>query len=220
MRIFLALLAPGFALAAGAGIDFRTAVLPPAILHKPYSPPPLVAMGGGRCVPNIIGFDVIEGRLPKGISLSPAGVFSGMPEEEGVYSLLVRAQNECISYSRKLVLRVEGPPILELSPERLEFHYQPGTALPAAQSLHVSANVPDLAYSIESEGAAWLELRPARGRTPPDGSALRHDMVEVAVDPLKLKPGEYRVRVRAEAWQAANSPSAWITIRITGREWQ
>ncbi len=217
--IFLAVL-PSLCLAQGAGIDLRTLALPPAIVHKPYSPAPLVAAGGGRCLPNLIGFAVVRGQLPPGITLSAAGFLSGMPTAEGVYSFSVRAQNECVSMTRSYRLDVQGPPILELAPARIEFRYQTGGALPEPQTLRVAANSQGLAYSVETEGAAWLQIRPMLGRTPPEGSALRHDVVELMVDPAGLQPGEYRVRLRAEAWQAATSPSALVVLKITGRSWE
>lgn len=219
-RLLLPLLAPVCCFSQGAGIDFQTDLLPPAIVHKPYGPAPLVAVGGGRCVPNILGFEVVKGSLPPGLSLSAAGVLSGMPREEGVYSFSIRAANGCVSRARPFRLSVSGPPVLELQPERVEFRYQTGGAAPAMQTLRVSANFAGLAYAVEAEGASWLELRPMRGRTPPEGSALRHDVVELWVDPSKLQPGEYRVRVRAEAWQAGNAPSASVVLKVTGRSWE
>ncbi len=220
MRSFLLLLAPACCFAQGAGIDFRTESLPVAFVHKPYTPPPLAAAGGGRCLPNVLGFSIVKGAPPPGVSLSAAGFFSGTPRDQGVYSFRIRAQNECVSYTREFTLRVEGPPLLEMFPDRIEFRYQTGGTLPESQMLRVSANTPDLAYAVEAEGASWLEAVPLRGRTPPEGTALRHDAVELRVDPAKLQPGEYRARVRAEAWQAGNAPSVWVVLKITGRNWE
>lgn len=220
MRSFFVLLAPVLSFGQGAGIDFLTTTLPPATVHRPYTPPPLVAVGGGRCVPNLMGFKVVSGRLPDGIQLSAAGFLTGIPTTEGVYSFFVKAHNECVSHTKELRLRVEGPTVLNISPARIDFRFQTGAVTPEPQTLRVSSPTAGLAYSLEAEGAPWLELRPLRGRTPVEGSGLQDDIVEVAVNPAKLQPGEYKVRVRVEAWQAVNAPYAVVTLKVSGRAWE
>lgn len=220
MRSFLPLLLPALSLAQGVGIDFLTAGLPAATVNRPYTPGPFVAVGGGRCTSNLMGFRVVSGRLPEGVTLSAAGFLRGIPATEGIYSFTVRAQNECVSYWKTFLLSVDGPPVLSIVPARIDFRYQPGAPVPEPQTLRVSATAAGLAYAVEADGASWLELRPLRGRTPERGSALQDDIVELRVDPGKLSPGDYTVRVRAQAWEAANAPYTVVTLRVSGRQWE
>jgi hypothetical protein len=158
---------------------------------------------------------VVGGGLPPGLTLSPAGFFSGEPLREGVYRFTVRAANACESMLREFVLRVDGPALLRVDPDGLSFCYRPGDPPPAAQVARVSANWDGLAYRVEVEGAPWLSARPLRGRTPREGAALQHDRVEVAVNPQGLRPGEYKGWLWVEAWEADNAPRIPVTLRVT-----
>ncbi|MDX1980078.1 MAG: putative Ig domain-containing protein [Bryobacteraceae bacterium] len=200
---------------AGSGIDIRTASLPTAVVNHPYTPPALAVIGGGGCVPNNLSLSLAAGRLPEGIDLSPAGFFSGTPVREGVFAFTVRVANDCAAVEREFLLRVEGPALLRLDPRELVFCYRSGDPPPAPQTVQVSGTWPAQAYRIEPVDAPWLAARPLRGRTPPEGSAMRHDPVEVSVDGSGLRPGEYRGWLRVEAWEADNAPRIPVVLRVS-----
>lgn len=202
------------AVPAGA-LEVITSTLPAAVVHRPYGPDPIQVSGGGRCTYNHLSFRVIQGRLPDGVTLSAGGYLSGIPRQTGNFHFMVRIGNDCEVIGKSFVLRVEGAPILEASPASIEFHYRTGGATPEPARILVASSWRDLPYWIETGGADWIEIRPLLGRTPPDGHALHADPVSIAVDPLKLKPGTYRINLRIVAWQAANDVRIPVTVAVT-----
>jgi hypothetical protein len=199
---------------AGA-LDVVTTTLPAAIVHRPYGPDPIQVSGGGRCTYNHVSFRVIQGRLPDGMTLSPGGYLSGIPRQTGNFPFMVRIGNECEVIGKSFALRVEGAPILEVSPASLEFHHRIGAANPDPAQILVASSWRDLPYWIEAAGADWIAIQPLLGRTPPDGHALHADPVRIGVDPTKLKPGVYRTSIRIVAWQAANEVRIPVTVTVT-----
>ncbi len=209
-KIFLSLL-PGLL----AAVEITTEVLPDAVVHRPYDPAPLTAAGGHRCTQNNINFSVVLGKLPPGITLSGGGFFSGVPPETGQFTFVVRAQNDCGMATRTYTLRVDGAPVLVLEPDSLEFRYRVGDPPPPPQSLRVASSWSGLPYSIYAEGAAWIQLRPLRGRTPPPGSGHSADTVAVVVDPSKLTPGVYRGWVKLTAFETTNEPTVPVKLTVS-----
>ncbi|MBL8230714.1 MAG: hypothetical protein JNL98_19635 [Bryobacterales bacterium] len=197
------------------GIEVLTRDLPAAVIHRPYGPDPILVTGGGRCIANNMSFRVIQGRLPDGVSLSSGGYLSGVPRETGTFPFMVRIANECTTIGRSFALRVEGAPILSISPATLHFQYQIGGPLPEPARVLVAASWKDLPYWIEAEGASWVDFRPLLGRTPPEGHAMQADPVLVSVDPSKLKPGVYRTSIRAVTWQGTNEARIPLVLTIS-----
>jgi len=209
MRFFLLV----WVAALGAAMEIG-GELPVAILHRPYSTEPLVVEGGERCSANNVRFQVSSGRLPAGLRLTSGGYFAGTPRELGAFEIEVRATNNCGHATRGFTLRVDGAPILLLSADSLEFEYTSGGTLPSASLLFVSSSWRDMPYSIEAEGAAWVQLRPLRGRTPTEDTPHQGDPVSVSIDPSKLVPGTYRTYLRATAWQTSNEPAVAVTLVV------
>lgn len=201
--------APAFAL------EVLTATLPAAVVHRPYGPDPIQVTGGSRCAYNNVSFRVIHGRLPEGVTLSSGGYLSGIPRQTGTFPFMVRIGNDCEVIGRNFALRVEGAPILTVSPPALEFDSQAGSAPLEPARILVSSSWRDLPYWIEAEGADWIDCRPLLGRTPPEGHSLQADPVLVGVDPSKLKPGVYRVSLRILTWQATNEVRIPVTVRVS-----
>jgi len=195
-------------------LEIATQGLPTAIVHKPYTQDPIIALGPSRCPQNNVHFSVAFGQLPPGLRLSASGHLIGTPTQTGAFQFLVRAGNDCEYATRSFDLKVEGAPIMVHHPDALEFEYTPNGPLPPAQTLIVSSSWPDTPYSIDAVGADWLIAQPLRGRTQlPDGGHSG-DPVSIQIDPAKLAPGTYRASLRLSAWQAANSPVIPVTLRI------
>ncbi len=196
-------------------LEILTASLPTAVVHRPYSAPPVTVLGGGRCAQNSISMRVATGGLPEGLRLTAAGYLEGTPRQAGLFTFQIRAENECQVVAKTFALRVEGAPLLVAAPEELEFHYTAGGAVPPGQVVRVSSSWEDMAYSIDAEGAAWLMLRPLRGRTPFPGAGLTGDPVAVGVDPAKLAPGSYRALLKVSAWETTNEPRIAVTLVVS-----
>lgn len=201
-------------LSASGGLEIVTTTLPVAVVGRPYTPSPITVQGGGACAVNGVHFRVTSGRLPPGVSLSHGGYFDGTPTAMGTYRFVVRAENACMFYARALILKVDGPAILRVDPEALDFHYRKGGPAPTPKVIQISGSWPGLPYWAEAPGAAWLILQPAAGRTPPEGAALTRDSITVAVDAANLAPGVYRTLVRISAVDAAQAPSVAVTLRV------
>ncbi|MBV6430915.1 MAG: hypothetical protein IANPNBLG_01036 [Bryobacteraceae bacterium] len=201
-----------------AFLEILTAGLPTAAVHRPYSAPPVMVLGGGRCTGNSVSMRVATGALPEGLRLTSAGYFEGVPRQAGLFTFQVRADNECQVVVKTFTLRVEGAPLLIAEPEELEFQYTVGGVLPPPQVARVSSSWRDMAYSIDAEGATWLTLRPLRGRTPVSGAGLSGDPVAVGVDPAKLAPGTYRAFLKVSAWETTNEPRIPVTLVITAAQ--
>lgn len=195
-------------------LEIATIALPIAIVHKPYQPDPVMALGPSRCPLNNLHFRVVYGQLPPGLRLTGAGYLAGTPTQTGVFQFLVKAANDCEYATRAFDLKVEGAPILVHSPEALEFEYTQNGPLPEPQMVVVSSSWPDMPYSIDPVGADWLIAQPLRGRTQlPDGGHSG-DPVSIHIEPGKLAPGTYRASLRLSAWQATNSPTIPVILKI------
>lgn len=187
--------------------------LPTAVVHRPYTPEPLRFTGGGECSQNEVSVRVVFGRLPDGVTLSAAGEFSGTPSQIGTYTFLLRAANACRQATRALTLRVDGAPLLVITPDSLTFHCRAGEA-PPAQTIRVASNWQDMAYSTNMENTPWLKLSPLRGRTPVHGSGFVADVVSVSIQPEKLAPGTYHSRIKLTTWQVLNEPVIPVTLVV------
>lgn len=198
------------------GLEIVTERLPPAVIHRPYTPEPLLIGGGERCTLNNVRVRIAFGRLPAGIRLSAAGLFSGVPLETGDFDFIVRAANDCQSATRAFTLRVRGAPILNASPQSLQFVSTGGGPPPEPQKLLVSADWQDLPYAVHAD-APWLHLEPHSGRTPPPGSALNADPVVVRVDASQLAPGTYFASIKVTAWQAVREVLIPVTLLVRAK---
>lgn len=218
MKIFFAALFLASSALPLHALELITAELPAAILNRPYAPDPLLAQGGGACAENSVTFRVVSGILPDGLRLSAGGYFQGIPRKEGLYSFAVRAANSCQTTTRTYTLRVDGTPILIASEQSLEFYYTTGVTLPAPKMFHVAANWRDMPYQCDAGGVTWLDWRPMAGRTPPEGSPLQGDPVDVYIVPDKLVSGVYRAPLRCTAWQSSRDVTVMVTLTVEATE--
>jgi hypothetical protein len=185
-----------------------------ALLHRPYAPDPLVAIGGERCSSNVVQFQVVSGQLAEGISLSSGGYFSGTPRRLGTAEFAVRARNSCGDTTRVFTLRVDAAPVLLLDRDSIAFTCKQGDGGAQEQTVFVNSTWRDMAYSIDAGGIPWVEVRPLRGRTPTGDSPLRGDPVSISIDPSKLGPGTHRAALKATAWMTSNEPVLQITVVV------
>jgi len=209
-RLFLFL----FPAATAAAIDLTPNRLPPATLGKPYQGGPLVAYGGGPCPRNSISMRVVAGELPEGLTLTPSGNFFGAAQSPGTYQFVVRAENACSWADREFTLEVGGAPFLQVNPSALEFRVSQGQPLEGSVTLRVCSNPQGVAYTLEPSGAAWIEARARGGATPPPGSGLQADLIDVFIDSARLPVGTHRALLRLSAWRAVESTVVPVTIHV------
>ena len=85
-------------------LTITTSQLPGAQRDVPYPATRIETRGGsGR-----IGFDLVAGRMPAGLTLTGDGRIIGLPEETGAFPLVVRATSGAEEADRALVLPVEA----------------------------------------------------------------------------------------------------------------
>jgi hypothetical protein len=192
-----------------ADIEFITQELPWAAVDRPYSPPPLQTRSSGACTSGGVGYTVVSGSLPPGVSLSSLGYFSGTPLRTGSWEFAVRVSNGCTWTARHFVLVVSGAPILTVEPRSVTF----ATGQTLLQTLRVAATWPKLGYTVTSS-AGWLKADPDHGFTPRQGSALAFDSVRLRVEPAGLKPGRYFATLTFTAWQALEAPVVSVELVI------
>ena len=88
---------------SGPALSIRTSILPPALASSPYGPGLAFSGGNGSQV----GWSVVSGALPPGVTLGTGGVFTGTPTAVGTYSFTARAANAAGQSDQKaLSLRV------------------------------------------------------------------------------------------------------------------
>ncbi len=191
-------------MARGGDLEIAARDLPWAIVDRPYAPPPLEVLNGGRCPIGGLGFATISGTLPPGVRLSRAGYLAGTPTKVGSYWFAVRVANGCSKATRWMELVVTGAPILKVSPERVRFVADDGPLRP--QTVRVSASWPKVEYQVNVRvGKEWLKAIPKHGITPKPGDGLDADLLELVVDPKGLKAGFYRGEVVISAWNALDA---------------
>ncbi|MBM3814383.1 MAG: hypothetical protein FJW20_22395 [Acidimicrobiia bacterium] len=210
MAVLLSLLA----LVLPAASAVLPAHLPPATLGKNYSAGPLTINGGGACTQNFVAFEIAAGHLPPGVSLSRAGYFSGAPAESGAFSFLLRASNNCSATLQPYHLRVEGAPMLIVTPSQLEVEYLPGGPAPQPLHIRVASTHAGLPYRVQAPTWPWLSLRQRSGVTPSPDSAFDSDRVEVHLDAASLWPGHYEIPIRFSAWRSANRPVIHLRLLV------
>lgn len=188
--------------------------LPAATLGKAYIGGPLVLQGGGECPRNVPLVRVVGGSLPAGIYLTPAGQFGGAPAEAGRHEFIVRVENACGWSDQPMSIDVTGAPFFSATPTSLAFRVMAGqTAAPA--SLQIAGNSPGLAYTVES-ATPWLRARARNGLTPPAGSGLIADLIDVEIDSATLAPGQYRGSIVVGGWRTAQPVTIPVFVEVIG----
>ena len=131
----------------------------------------------------------------RGTTTKPVGTNSPTfrtPTLTAAATYWVRVTNACgqVDSAAATVSVTAAPPAASLNvvPEDLSFQHQMDRQRPAAQGLRISSSAGAVEFSARVEvktpaGGLWLELEPARGRTPA--------VVQASIDPLGLQPGTY-----------------------------
>lgn len=196
---------------AAAPVQFRTTELPWAALGTDYHVA-IQAQVDGRCPLSDLTLSVVDGFLPRGLSVQ-GDLLAGVPKEPGIFHFRVRAANGCGSAEADLQLLVTGKPILRVAPEELRFEYRSGDSAPKPQTLLVSSTWPEFAYSITTR-EPWLQVRLAEGVTPSADSAFAADAAKVQVVPKDLAPGWYETTLIVSGPQVATSPAIPVRLHV------
>lgn len=134
-----------------------------------------------------------------GIHVGGSTLSSNFPLKNAVRTTFGGAEEGFVSYI--------CDPYLIRSSTALEFVYEPGKALPAAQTVAISACAP-IPFQAQAE-ASFFSVAPASGVT--NGS------ITVSVDPRNLNPGVYQGTLRLTAPDAVNSPAAiTVVLKVLG----
>ena len=187
--------------------------LPPGIIHKPYDVPQLQLSGGSRCARNESTLRLISGHLPSGLTLSNAGILSGIPREAGVFPIRVEAANGCSSSSVNLTLEIHGAPILDASESNISWVWKPGSAPLPSKEFLVAGSSPGLPYRIDGV-PTWLQVAVRSGTLPPQNSPFEADLVTLSPNLSGLAPGKYSATLTIGAWGAVRSPKVLVELDI------
>ena len=189
----------GLGTAQAADLEFITAaVLPWAVVDRPYRPAPLAVRSFGTCAAGGLGYQVLSGALPAGITLSPGGYLAGVPTQLGNFTFTVRVLNGCAWAQQPFTLTVSWTPVLSASPARVVMMWPEGGGAPVAV-LNIASSWPLQAYSVRVLGD-WLDARSQRGKTVSGGGAVFQDQVELRVRLNGRTEGKYSAMVELTGW--------------------
>ena len=102
-------------------------------------------------------------------------------------------------------LAYSATPDISFSPTTLDFKYQIGNALPAAQTLQIKSTGAALSFTISPIAAPWLSVNAVSGTTTAS--------VKIYVNPTSMPSGAYQGTITVNAPLAA-SPSYNLTVTL------
>jgi len=187
----------------------RAESLPAAIVHRPFHHQ-LAYTGGMNCTGYHPLFQLAGGALPEGVRLHPDGRVEGKPARIETGLAMVRVSTPCSEAMQEWGWTVRGAPMLFVEPAEIQLDSKSTQA-----AALVSASWHGLAYSITTADGGplppWLTVRPRRGKTPPEGSALTGDRLEISVEPSVAPPGA-AAELLIYCWRG--SDPARLTVRF------
>ena len=133
------------------------------------------------------------------ISVDPTGLAVGT--YTGTVAVVATGSNT-ITFNVTLTVTAAALTI-SASPSVLNYAYQSGGTLPAAQAVTVSASSAT-AFTAGASGGSWLSVNPTSGSTPAS--------LSVSVNPAGLTAGSYNGTITITASGASNSP---LTVNVT-----
>jgi uncharacterized protein (TIGR03437 family) len=147
--------------------------------------------------PGMVAVSVNSGNLPVGqylgtVTITATGGAQGSPKNVRVTLNVVNAQT------------------VTVSPATLTFNYVTSLAVPAAQTVNVTAtggtaNI--FAAATTSSGGNWLSVTPTTGTTPAS--------LSISVAPQNLAPGNYTGMVQVDTPSSTTHPSATVTVNLS-----
>src|SRR6185369_10697021 len=165
---------------------------------------PFTAITGGQAWLSVAPGGGTTNTTSVSVTVNPAGL------NAGTYNGSVKITAAGTSNSPLTIpvtLTITAAPALSVAPSLVQFVYQIGGAVPAAQSLSVGGTA-GIGYSVfpsTATGGSWLSAGPA-GSTP--GS------IKVQANPAGLTAGTYTGTVAVSASGASNGPQN-IIVRLT-----
>lgn len=133
--------------------------------------------------------------FPAGLTLSAAGILSGIPSTPGTFTFTVQVRDASSATASKMfeLTVTSALPPLQASPASLSFSALAGGDAPPPQAITVLSARP-VAFAVMVDGgtsgtiAPWLSVRPLTGATP--------GRLVVSVDPTGLQAASYSGRIR------------------------
>jgi outer membrane autotransporter protein len=150
-------------------IALSPASLPTALEHLPYVPQSITAAGGTAPYT----YDVTNGSLPAGMSLSAGGVLSGTPSDPGPFTFTVTATDaNGYTGSRVYTLEVTEAPTVTLTPlslptalENLPYPSQNVVASGGTAAYAYAVTIGTLPAGVTLTGGGVLSGTPTQGGT-------------------------------------------------------
>ncbi len=151
--------------------------LPPAVQNLAYAPVTFAVTGGVAPYRFVLATGSV---LPAGLTLTAAGVLAGTPTATGDFNFSIQVSDGGQGIGLKtFALSVRLPAALAVSEASLSFEGIVNGDPPPPQRVLVAAEDLRLPYTVRTDGAAWLTVRPAAGVTP-GGFAVFADQAGLA----------------------------------------
>ncbi len=181
----------------GDPLSLATDVLPPATRNLPYSQ--AIPIKGGRPPYRV---RIIEGRLPRGITLNGTAI-AGATREVGTFPLALEVTDGSMpptTITKPLLLQVivlMQDTALVVSPPAINLAVTPNQR-PQGARLTVGSGRQSLLWTAATD-VSWLRLSPSRGSSP--------GTLQIDVETARLEPGTYTATVTITMDGAPNSPA-------------
>ncbi|MSV29011.1 MAG: hypothetical protein EXQ52_09745 [Bryobacterales bacterium] len=151
--------------------------LPPAVQNVAYAPVTFAVTGGAPPYRFVLATGSV---LPAGLTLTAAGVLAGTPTATGDFSFSIQVSDGGQGIGLKtFALSVRPPAALVASETSLSFEGNVNGDQPAPQRVLVTAGDLRQPYTVRTDGATWLTVRPPNGVTP-GGFAVLADQTGLA----------------------------------------
>jgi uncharacterized membrane protein len=139
-----------------------------------------------------------QGSLPTNdrvaLRFSPGALAPGIYEDQVVFVPSGGAESVIV----RVLLTVIDTPQLLVDQRPLLFRYRRGGAMPAPQTLYVTATAKPIRFEAGVATGTWLMVNPGVAQIPAN--------LRVEVDPRTLAVGTYNGLIRVSSAEAANSP--------------
>jgi uncharacterized protein (TIGR03437 family) len=138
--------------------------LAPGVLNIPYTPVTLAVTGGAAPYRYALA---TGSTLPAGLTLTTAGVLGGTPTAAGDFNFSIQVTDAGQGIGVKIfTISIRPPAALTVSETALTFEGIVNGDAPAPQRVLVTAEDLRLPFTVRTDGAAWLTVRPAAGVSP------------------------------------------------------
>ena len=134
------------------------------------------------------------------VSVNPASLVAGTYNSS---ILITSADSSNPPLNLPVTLTVAAASVLNSSPARLTFSYQPGAAVPPPIPISITSSPSGAIVAVDTGGASWISASPSSATTPA--------VIFASVNPAGLTNGSYAGAINITSPGVSNSP---LTIPI------